>query len=97
MQRKIAERCIRYFTKIGLSPASTTTLPLLDTKNGIDHVIRCAKLCREENATQNLRALRSLFHYWIQKSCKTVMIANPIIQSNHTPSADFYTTPVLHL
>ena len=33
MQRKIAERCIRYFTKIGLSPASTTTLPLLDTKN----------------------------------------------------------------
>lgn len=34
MQRKIAERCIRYFTKIGLSPASTTTLPLLDTKIG---------------------------------------------------------------
>ena len=37
MQRKIAERCIRYFTKIGFSPASTTTLPLLDTKNGIDY------------------------------------------------------------
>jgi len=30
MQRKIAERCIRYFTKVGLRPASTTTLPLLD-------------------------------------------------------------------
>ena len=53
MQRKIAERCIRYFTKIGLSPASTTTLPLLDTKNGIYHVIRCAKSRREENAMQN--------------------------------------------
>lgn len=39
MQRKIAKRCIRYFTKMGLSPASTTTLPLLDTKNGIDHTI----------------------------------------------------------
>ena len=34
MQRKIAERCIRYSTKVGLSPASTTTLPLLDTKIG---------------------------------------------------------------
>ena len=32
MQRKIAERCIRYSTKVGLSPAYTTTLPLLDTK-----------------------------------------------------------------
>ena len=43
MQRKISERCIRYFTKIGLSPASTTTLPLLDTKNGISHVVRCVE------------------------------------------------------
>ena len=34
MQRKIAERCIRYSTKVGLSPASTTTLPLLDAKIG---------------------------------------------------------------
>ena len=39
MQRKIAERCIRYSTKVGLSPASTTTLPLLDTKIGKGHTI----------------------------------------------------------
>ena len=35
MQRIITERCIRYSTKVGLSPASTTTLPLLDTKIAI--------------------------------------------------------------
>ena len=37
MQHIIAERCIRYSTKVGLSPAATTTLPLLDTKIGIDY------------------------------------------------------------
>ena len=34
MQRIIAERYIRYSTKGGLSPASATTLPRLDTKIG---------------------------------------------------------------
>ena len=36
---------------------------------GIYHVIRCAKLCREENATQNCRALHSLFHQGRFESC----------------------------
>ena len=81
MQRIITERCIRYSTKVGLSPASTTTLLLLDTKIGISHVILPAELLREENATQNRQALHSLFHqgtldFWLDNTTTAIGCKN---------------------